>query len=124
MRRVERDTVLRKNGFMREKINSRECFDNLGVVYENVSHAPLVSKKYFSDCIRKIYSNQHYCIGYDAMTLYPGGTVQPHLDYSASFNDRYKYGSAAEEVVRSILDDPQEVTHYDLVIGRLLADYG
>ena len=73
----------------------------------------LIARKDAAECVQRIFSSSCRFYGYDAFTLYPDNTIQPHLDWSPSWSSGAR--PSLQAVISELGEHPPEVTHYEFV---------
>ena len=73
----------------------------------------LVARRDAVACVERIAEERCLFYGYDAFTLFPDNTIQPHMEWSPSWNEGITPSLA--EIVQDLASHPPGVTHYEFV---------
>ena len=97
---------------------TREILDKWEVPYIKHHGVTLVARNDVSECINKIYKNKCSFNGYEGFTLFTNGSIQPHLEWSASWSKSTL--PSCNEVIVQLNEASPEVTHYELSFSEKL----
>ena len=84
-------------------MKSSELYEDWGLPYIIIGSGVLIA--------REQALKGFYFLGYDAFTVFPDGTRQPHMEFNASFSRERQI--TFMEAIETINEDPSEVTHYE-----------
>ncbi len=92
-------------------MKSSEFYEDWGLPFIIIGSGVLIARDQAVRVIELLYEKGFYFLGYDAFTVFPDGTRQPHMEFSASFS-REKQKTLLE-AIETINEDPLEITHYE-----------
>jgi hypothetical protein len=105
--------VLRLTRVVRQIMDTAQIYKDWGIPFVIIGSGKLIAREYAVQLLEKIFQNGYYFLGYDAFTLFPNGTRQPHIEFSASYSKNRQLTLA--EAIESIKEDSKEVSHYEFV---------
>jgi hypothetical protein len=73
----------------------------------------LVTRSEAVACVERIFAESCRFYGYDSFTVFPDGKIQPHMEWSPSWNQGGTPSLAA--VLAELASHPAGVTHYEFV---------
>ncbi|MCZ4252352.1 hypothetical protein NQU96_08470 [Pseudoalteromonas elyakovii] len=92
-------------------MKSSELYEDWGLPYIIIGSGVLIAREQALRVIELLYEKGFYFLGYDAFTVFPDGTRQPHMEFNASFSRERQI--TFMEAIETINEDPSEVTHYE-----------
>src|SRR5688572_25824139 len=91
-------------------MDREELLKRWGFPHKQRHGVTLVSRKDAAACVTRIYKESCRFHGYDAFTIHPDNKIEPHLEWSPSWE---RGETPTREVVLDQLNGhPPEVTHY------------
>jgi len=91
----------------------RELLETWEFPHHQQHGVTLVAREDAVACVRRIYAERCRFYGYDAFTVFPDGSIQPHMEWSPSWDQQSM--PSQDTLVEALNAHPAEVTHYEFV---------
>lgn len=89
----------------------RELLERWGFPHTQRHGVTLVARSDAAACVERIFSEHCRFHGYDAFTIFPDGKIQPHMEWSPSWES----APSLETLMADLRSHPADVSHYEFV---------